>query len=192
VDQSAFVDLMSRASDPKDADVIKDAIEAQTNKSISKTDFNKIYDRTQKTLTPGKLGKEAEWKSRTRKYVIDKIRPIDEEDTTYLEGRLEAANEFDTYLEEHPDVTSDIAKAQADAIIAKHIKSSNVDKRATLDMGILTVGRYQVTLKDVVDGSKKLIADHKAGTIDKAKFREEIAKLMPWKKLFDEEGKLGK
>jgi hypothetical protein len=189
VDQSAFVDLMSRASDPKDVDVIKDAIEAQTNKSISKTDFNKIYDRTQKTLTPGKLGKEAEWKSRTRKYVIDKIRPIDEEDTTYLEGRLEAANEFDTYLEEHPDVTSDIAKAQADAIIAKHVKSSNVDKRATLDMGPITAGRYQVTMEDISNGARQIKTDFDAGTIDQSTYTTEMQKLVAWKKLLDEEGK---
>lgn len=191
-DQTTFVDLMKRATDPADTTVIKDAVEAQTSKVISKTDFNKIFDSHQKTMTPAKLGKEAPWKARTRRYVLDKIKPIDEEDTTYLEGRLEAANEFDTYLEEHPDATADIAKAQADAIIAKHIKSSNIDVRAGLDMGPLKVGRYQVTSKDITTAARQLQADRKAGTIDQATFNQQIGKLMAWKKLLDEEDKNGK
>lgn len=191
-DQTTYVDLMRRALDPKDTEVIRDAIEAQTNNKISKTDFNQIFAAQQKGADGGP-GKKADWKKIIRQYVVDKI-PKDENGTTdYIDKRMEALSELDDFLTEHPDASRDVVRAKAAEIIKIHAGVANEDKRKTLDMGTyLKAGRYAVDRQALTDAATQLQADRKSGKLDENAYNDQILVLTQWLNLIEEEEKIGK
>jgi hypothetical protein len=189
-DQTEYVDLIRRAINPDDKTVISDAIAAQTRGEISKTDFNQIFDTYRKSTEDGTLGKPAGWKKEMRQYIIDKIRPAEEGDTGYLDKRMSALFEFDDYLKENPDVTRDVARKTAEAILEKNIGDSNQSRRDTLSVGsYLGVGRYAVTRDAVRAAAAKLKADKENGIIANDAFNEQVQILAEWNRLIDEEEK---
>lgn len=192
-DRGTYVELMRRAVNPNDETVIQDAVEAYANTELDKGDFDKIFNTYTKTTTDGELGKPAAWKKELRQYVVDKIKPADDDDTVYLDKRLEALAEFDDMLKANPDMTRDDARKKAQEILKRHITDSNQSKRETLPMGtFLKVGRYMEpgVLRDgLVDAAKRLKAARDQGTITEQAYQQEAFILGEWSKMLTEEEK---
>lgn len=194
-DQSTFVSLMRRAVDPKDPEVVRDAIDAQSKNLISKADFNKVFDVNNKTITEGMLGKPSDWKPILRKYVTDKIiKSDDPEDTQYLDQRLGALFELDDWFKEHPDATRTEASKMANDILKKYNGAELEDRRANIGMTALPgVGRYdKITPQMLKQAASKVEADFKAGTISKDVRNARIKELSDWFTIINEESKNGR
>lgn len=192
-DQSTFVALMKRSLDPKDREVVRDAIDSQTKNLISKTDFNKIFDTYNKTVSEGALGKPADWKPALRKYLADKIikNPDDPEDTKYMDDRINSLFELDDFMREHPDATRNQVRAEVDNLLKKYNGAIHEDKRANLPMDALPgVGRYEnITPLMLKTSAQKWTADYKAGKISKEVYAARIKELSQWSDLISEEAK---
>jgi hypothetical protein len=192
-DQEPFVELMHRALDPKDTNVVRDAVDAQSKNLISVPHFNKIFDTYNKTVTEGTLGKPADWKPAIRKYLADKIikNPDDPEDTKYLDDRINALFELDDFMREHPDATRNQVQAEAANILKKYNGALHEDKRATLTMDALPgIGRYDnITPQQLKTAAQKVEADFKSGAITKEVRAARLKELTDWLKLIMEEGK---
>lgn len=195
-DMAPFVELMRRAVDPKDPEVLRDAVDAQSKNLIDTAHFNKIYDTYQKTVTNGAFGKPSDWKPIVRKYLTDKIlkNPDDPEDTKYMDDRINALFELDDFMKEHPEATRDVVRKQADDILKKYNGAANEDKRAGLTMDALPgVGRYdKITPVMIKTAAQKVEADFKAGVISKDIRGQRLKELTDWYTVISNEAKSGR
>lgn len=188
-DAGDYTKLLSRAvGDGDQLMVQQDAMEALRQGRLSKADFNRVYDQSNRTR---KLATEVPWAKEIRKSLSSRLQPLDREDSAQYAKRLDGLFAFDDWLSANPKATRDQAQKMAKEIGEEFSAATTADLRAGIDVPMFAnVGRYAITRETLPMMAKKLADAYATGKVNKEQLVVQTELLKRWKTLTDEEGRI--